>query len=174
MSRHASHRFIRTGIALGIAALMVVATAPSQAAQEGQTGPVTWAANDPSGAVRPVPGQVIRPFDRPTGPYGPGHRGVDLAATGGQVVHAALSGRISFSGQVARVGWVTVDHGGGLRTTYGPLTARVDTGVTIPAGAPIGVLDDAAVHLDWGAIMAGNYIDPLTLLSRWTLRLTTR
>lgn len=125
-----------------------------------------------SAAVRPVPGQVIRRFDPPDHAYGPGHRGVDLAATGGAVVRTTLPGRISFSGLVARTGWVTVDHGAGLRTTYGPVTDRLDTGVAVVAGAVIGRLEAGAIHLDWGARLHDDYIDPLSLLSRWTLRLT--
>src|SRR5690606_15665957 len=42
--------------------------------------------------------RVVRPFDPPTSPYGPGHRGVDLAAAPGQPVLAAAEGRIVHAG----------------------------------------------------------------------------
>lgn len=83
-----------------------------------------------------------------------------------------MAGQVRFSGVVARVGWVTVDHGGGLRTTYGPLVDRIPQGRGVAAGQPIGRLDQEGTHLDWGARLDGDYIDPLTLLSPWKLRLT--
>ncbi|HUG86647.1 MAG TPA: M23 family metallopeptidase [Euzebya sp.] len=128
------------------------------------------------GAVRPVPGAVVRHFDPPEDPYGPGHRGVDLAAGPGDPVTAALSGTIAFSGRVAGVGWVTVDHGGHLTTTYGPLEERRAAGSAIATGQVLGLLghlgDAPPTHLDWGARLDGAYIDPLLLLGRWQPRLT--
>lgn len=119
-------------------------------------------------AVRPVDGPVVRPFEPPSHPYGPGHRGVDLAAEPGVPVRAALAGVVTFSGQVARRGWVTVDHGGGLVTTYGELDPRVVTpGQPVPTGGVLGHLALGATHVDWGARLHGEYIDPLRLLGRW-------
>ena len=40
-----------------------------------------------TGAIRPVPGRVVRFFDPPEHPYGPGHRGVDLAAEPLSLIH---------------------------------------------------------------------------------------
>jgi murein DD-endopeptidase MepM/ murein hydrolase activator NlpD len=120
----------------------------------------------------PVDGGVVRTFSPPATPYGPGHRGVDLAARPGQQVRAALSGTVAFSGLVAHVGWVTVDHGGGLHTTYGPLDPRtVDAHDPVRAGQVIGLLAADAAHLDWGARLDGDYIDPLGLLGRWEAHL---
>lgn len=116
-------------------------------------------------AVAPVPGRVLRGFDPPASPYGPGHRGVDLSAEPGQRVSAALGGTVTFAGAVAGTGWVTVDHGGDLETTYGPLDPRlVGAGDLVAAGTPIGRLAAGASHLDWGARRADRYIDPLSLL----------
>ncbi|CAN5405474.1 hypothetical protein BH23ACT9_BH23ACT9_35920 [soil metagenome] len=125
----------------------------------------------PGAVVRPVPGAVVRPFDPPEHPYGPGHRGVDLAAVEGEDVRAALDGTVVFSGTVATVGWITLDHGGGLTTTYGPMAARVPPGTAVTAGEVIGQLA-LTEHLDWGARLDGDYIDPMLLLRRWTIRLT--
>lgn len=138
-----------------------------------------------SGAVRPVVGAVVRPFDPPVNPYGAGHRGVDLAAAPGEHVRAALPGTVAFAGPVAGRGWVTVDHGGGLRTTYGDVVPSVGVDDEVGAGDVIGQLADGARHLDWGARLArigggaegpgdpGDYIDPLSLLERWRPRLTS-
>ncbi|MEE8603283.1 murein hydrolase activator EnvC family protein [Euzebya tangerina] len=128
-------------------------------------------AAEAGGVQRPVPGAVTRPFDPPPHPYGPGHRGVDLHAVGGERVTAPLDGTVRFAGQVAGVGWVSLEHGPALRTTYGPVTALVRRDQVIRAGQVIGVLEPDATHLDWGVLRDGEYIDPLLLLMRWRLHL---
>ncbi len=124
--------------------------------------------------VPPVHGPVLRAFDPPASRYGAGHRGVDLAAAPGEPVRAALDGIVSFSGTVVRVGWVTVDHGGGLSTTYGPLDPRsVRAGDRVESGQRLGRVAGGALHLDWGARVGDVYIDPLSLLDRWQVHLTS-
>lgn len=119
----------------------------------------------PAWGVRPVDGPVVRAFAPPAQEYGAGHRGVDLSAAPGEEVRAALAGTVAFAGQVAGGSWVTVNHGGGLRTTYGILARlRVGTGEPVTAGAVLGVLADGADHLDWGALRDDAYVDPLTLI----------
>lgn len=119
--------------------------------------------------VRPVPGRVVRVFDAPAHPYGPGHRGVDLAAAADAPVHAARAGRVSWAGEVAGGGWVTVDHGRGLATTYGELEIAVAPGSWVDAGTVIGHVSAGRHHLDWGAVWAHegrrDYLDPLLLLA---------
>lgn len=122
----------------------------------------------PSQVLAPVDGAVVAPFDPPDRRYGPGHRGVDLAAGPGTPVRAALAGIVTFSGEVAGRGWVSVDHGGGLVTTYGVLDPReVAAGRHVAAGHVLGRLAPSAEHLDWGARLHGEYIDPLRVLGRW-------
>jgi murein DD-endopeptidase MepM/ murein hydrolase activator NlpD len=122
--------------------------------------------------IPPVLGPVLRGFEPPPHPYGPGHRGVALQAAPGEAVRAALPGRITFAGEVARVGWVTVGHGGGLDTTYGPLDPRlVVSGQSVDRGQVIGRLAAEGTHLHWGARLHRDYIDPLLLLGRWEVHL---
>jgi murein DD-endopeptidase MepM/ murein hydrolase activator NlpD len=124
-------------------------------------------------AIAPVPGGVQREFDPPPTPYAAGHRGVDLAAIEGEPVVAALGGVVTFAGEVAGVGWVTVDHGGGLDTTYGPIAPRlVVAGDQLAPGSLLGFLARGADHLDWGARLDDVYLDPLALLRRWETYLT--
>src|SRR5918912_2069876 len=66
----------------------------------------------------PVVGPVIRGFEPPTSPYGPGHRGIDIAAPEGTAVSAAAPGTVTFAGRVGGELFVTVDHGGGVKSTY--------------------------------------------------------
>ncbi|MGH8883638.1 MAG: M23 family metallopeptidase [Egibacteraceae bacterium] len=125
-----------------------------------------------SGAVRPVPGPVVREFVSPATPFGAGHRGADLAARPGEDVRSLLAGLVTFSGLVAGRGWVTVRHSEDLETTYGDLDPRlVAAGDRVEAGQALGRLAPTADHLDWGARLDGAYVDPLSLLGRWEIHL---
>ncbi len=120
---------------------------------------------------RPVDGAVVRRFEPPSTDYGPGHRGVDLAASPGEAVRAAERGRVHHAGAVAGVVWISIDHRDGIRTSYGPLTAlRVRTGDEVERGEVIGLLAagdhgrpdvDHGLHL--GARRGDVYIDPMLL-----------
>jgi murein DD-endopeptidase MepM/ murein hydrolase activator NlpD len=116
----------------------------------------------------PVP-VVVRAFALGPMPWSAGHRGVDLQATAGQPALAAGAGVIAFAGVVAGRGVVVVQHGESLRTTYEPVEATVRAGSSVNRGQPLGTVEDRASHcsgacLHWGALRAGQYIDPLSLL----------
>ncbi|WP_020644471.1 M23 family metallopeptidase [Amycolatopsis balhimycina] len=118
--------------------------------------------------LSPVP-VVMKYFDAPETPYGAGHRGVDLAAVPGQEVLAADAGVVVFAGVVAGRPVISVDHDGGLRTTYEPVAPQVGVGAqvyrgqvlgTVLAGHP-GCLVAACLH--WGVRRGEEYVDPLAL-----------
>jgi len=122
------------------------------------------------------PHPVLRPFRRPTSPYGPGHRGVDLGANAGDPVLAAADGVVSFAGWVATRGVVAVAHLGGLRTTYEPVRPEVTAGQRVRRGEEVGRLTPGhegceAACLHWGARRGNEYLDPLGLLSTQRVRL---
>ena len=114
----------------------------------------------------PLPGPVLRSFERPPEPWLAGHRGVDLAGTPGEAVRAAANGVVTFAGQVAGVGVVSVEHGRGLRTTYQPVTAAVTVGTLVPVGDVLGSLmpGHCPTHtcLHWGLRNDTDYLDPMT------------
>ena len=117
-------------------------------------------------AQLPVVGAVVRRFEAPSTDYGPGHRGVKFAAEAGTQVRAAGDGFVHHAGPVAGIGWVTIDHGGGVLSSYGPVAADVGPGDAVMAGQSIGVVTDArgtapdgTVH--WGVRHDGQYVDPL-------------
>jgi murein DD-endopeptidase MepM/ murein hydrolase activator NlpD len=123
------------------------------------------------------PPAVLTPFGAPENPFGPGHRGVDLAGSVGQPVRAARGGTVVFAGPVAGHGVVSVQHDNGLRTTYEPLTPTVHAGAVVAAGAVLGTL--VAGHrgcpspcLHWGVRRDRlEYLDPLVLLRPTRVRL---
>jgi murein DD-endopeptidase MepM/ murein hydrolase activator NlpD len=143
------------------------------------------AAADPPAAVPgagwtwPLAGSppVTRPFQAPAGPFGPGHRGVDLAAAPGATVLAAGDGVVAFAGMVAGRPVVSIDHPGGLRTTYEPVDPSVAAGQAVARGSPIGTLlaghpgCPAAACLHWGVRRGETYLDPLALLLAVRVRL---
>lgn len=132
---------------------------------------------DPVGEwpLRPVP-EVVAPFDPPTSPYGPGHRGVDLAGRTGQTVHSALPGTVTYAGPLAGRGVVVVGHGA-TRTTYEPVRAAVSVGDPVTAGTPLGTLELSGSHcfpracLHWGWVDGETYLDPLRLVGAGPVRL---
>ncbi len=141
-------------IVVVVALLLVLLAVPS---------PV--ASGDCVGLEWPVEGAVVAGF-APVGRFG-GHWGVDLAAPEGSTVRAAGPGVVSFSGEVAGTVAVTVDHGGGLKTTVSSVGERlVVAGTPVAAGQRIarsGVHDGRpSVHVS--ARIDGRYVDPLPLL----------
>ncbi|MBF6329365.1 M23 family metallopeptidase [Nocardia transvalensis] len=119
---------------------------------------------------------VLRPFDKPEHDWLPGHRGVDLAGTTGQPVLAAADGITAFAGEVAGKPVVSIDHPGGLRTTYEPVRATVPPGHRVFRGEAVGTLEPGheacpTPCLHWGARRGHDYLDPLGLLRTTPLRL---
>ncbi|WP_077798940.1 murein hydrolase activator EnvC [Streptomyces sp. JHA26] len=120
---------------------------------------------------------VLRGWEPPATPYGPGHRGVDLAAPAGAPVRAVAAGRVVFAGRVAGRGVVSLELTGTgeppLRTTYGPVRASVRGGDEVAAGEPLGTVEPAGPHcsacLHWGVLRGDVYLDPLALLPPWLL-----
>ncbi|MGA9311964.1 MAG: peptidoglycan DD-metalloendopeptidase family protein [Pseudonocardiaceae bacterium] len=132
---------------------------------------------------------VVRAFHPPAVRYGPGHRGVDLASAAGAAVLAAGAGTVVFAGIVAGRGVVSVDHPGGLRTTYEPVSPTVTAGDRVGRGQRIGTVQPghlgcpAIACLHWGVLRRlpegaapdteqdTQYLDPLRLLAGTRVRL---
>jgi murein DD-endopeptidase MepM/ murein hydrolase activator NlpD len=117
----------------------------------------------------PVDGarQVVEPFRAPAHKYAAGHRGVDLAAPTGAVVRAPADGIVAFRGVVVDRPLMTIEHAGGLVSTFEPLLSTLLPGDTVSAGDEIGVVGTGghaapgSVHL--GVRLHGEYINPMLL-----------
>ena len=143
-----------------LVAALVLAPAAAARVSEGGPGPFEW----------PVRGALIRLYEEPASPYGAGHRGIDIAAPFGTPVLASADGTVAFSGWIAGSLYVSIEHAGGVRTTYSWLSeAEVAEGDVVETGARIGSTghghpDIATPHLHFGAKLDGVYVDPLLLL----------
>ncbi|MER6505805.1 M23 family metallopeptidase [Nonomuraea sp. NPDC001636] len=120
--------------------------------------------------------RILRRFAPPLAPWLAGHRGIDLAASADTPVLAAGSGTVRYAGPVGGRGVVTIDHPGGLRTTYLPISASVKRGEPITTGSRLGVVQAEHGHcqescLHWGLIQSARYLDPLLLLGHAPIRL---
>ncbi|MCC5948826.1 MAG: peptidoglycan DD-metalloendopeptidase family protein [Nitriliruptoraceae bacterium] len=152
-------------VSLLLASLLVSTTTPAAIAQVAPPP-------DHERYVLPARGEVLRAYEAPRSSFGPGHRGVDLDVAVGTVVHAANAGRVRHAGVVAGITWVSIDHGDGITTSYGPLRAlEVRAGGLVRRSTVLGVLapgghgDGGADRgLHFGARTALGYLDPLALI----------
>ncbi|RZL83869.1 MAG: M23 family metallopeptidase [Rhodococcus sp. (in: high G+C Gram-positive bacteria)] len=151
--------------------LLVGAALLSPPADAAPTGDFDW-------PLHPRP-RVVRPFDNPEHVWLPGHRGVDLGGVPDEAVLSAGAGVVVFAGTVAGKPVVSVDHPGGLRTTYEPVTARVTPGLRVGRGTVLGTLEaghpgcisPVAACLHWGLRRDREYLDPLGLVRVAPVRL---
>jgi murein DD-endopeptidase MepM/ murein hydrolase activator NlpD len=117
------------------------------------------------GLWMPVAGAVVRGFDARAGPYGAGHRGIDIAAPMGEVVRAPAAGRVVFAGPVAGTTWVSVQIAPGVLVTLGPVPEPAVRAGPVRARSPIGRVGPGhggSLHL--GVRVDGVYVDPLPYL----------
>jgi murein DD-endopeptidase MepM/ murein hydrolase activator NlpD len=148
-----SRRFAAAGVL--IAALVVFAAPAAHA-----TGQWQW----------PVEGPIVRGYDPPDSPYGSGHRGIDIGAPVGTAVRAPEAGKVTFAGKVGGHLFVTIDHGGGVASTYSWLTSiAVRKGDTVARGDVVarsgaGHPGDLQPSLHLGVKLNGAYVDPLDYL----------
>lgn len=138
---------------------------------------VTFLAANPATAdaagswLWPVTGPVIEAFDPPASPYGSGHRGIDIATPAGTEIVAPLAGVVLFAGPVGGRLFLTLDHGGGLESTYSWLSSlAVRRGDVVVRGQPIassgpGHPGDLIPNLHVGVRLHDVYVDPLDYLA---------
>ena len=110
----------------------------------------------------PVVARVVAEFRAPTGPYGPGHRGIDYDTSPGQQVVAIGAGVVTFAGMVAHQAYVTVSHPDGLRSTTSVSSIDVGFGQAVRSGQRIGTAGEIC-HL--GVRRGQVYIDPALLFA---------
>ena len=153
--------------AAGLALALVVGTTaagPSPAVSAPAASPHGWA-----WPLEPRPA-VVRAFDPPERPWLSGHRGVDLAAGAGAPRLAPADGTVTFAGWVVDRPVLTIDHGGGLRSSFEPASTDLPVGAAVTRGQTVGTLGPPGGHcaaagcLHWGVRRGDEYVDPLQFI----------
>ena len=116
-----------------------------------------------------APHPIARPYLAPATPYAAGHRGIDIRATAGAEVRAPADGVVHFAGVVVDRPVLSIDHGGGVLSSYEPVETELRAGDVVRRGQTIGTLQagghcatDACLHL--GVRLHGEYVSPLLFL----------
>jgi murein DD-endopeptidase MepM/ murein hydrolase activator NlpD len=147
-------RLFRGGIAVACAAAMIIAPSPAHAREL---------------LSPPTDAPVLDPYRPPDGPYGAGNRGLEYAVGPGAPIRAAADGVVAFAGSVAGARFVSIDHPGGLRTTYGYVgTVLVTEGRRVARGDNVAV---AAGPFHFTVRVDGAYRDPADWLGQPHVRL---
>lgn len=117
------------------------------------------------GLSPPVDGMVTVPFD--PGPGYEGHWGIDYEGDQDGLVQAAAGGTVIFSGRVVDNPVVTIDHGGGLWTSYSYLGhVTVLRGEEVGRGTVVGTVGVDTGHGDvhLSVRIDGEYVDPVRVV----------
>jgi murein DD-endopeptidase MepM/ murein hydrolase activator NlpD len=112
------------------------------------------------------PRSVARPFIAPETPYASGHRGIDIRAPAG-MVFAPADGVVHFAGTVVDRPVLSIDHGGGVLSSYEPVVSTLSAGDVVSRGDPIGVVQPghcASLCVHVGVRVDGQYVSPLAWL----------
>ncbi len=127
----------------------------------------------PSQLMWPVSGPITSPFGYRMHPVFHRmilHAGIDIAANSGTTVAAAAAGTVIIAGWGGNCGnMITLDHQGGLSTTYCHLSQIfVGNGQEIQRGQAIGAVgatgDATGPHLHFQVMQNGNPVDPMGYL----------
>lgn len=132
--------------ALALAAVLVLAP------------PWVWPVDPP-----PV---LVHPFRAPEWTFGPGHRGVDLAAASG-TVYAPADGVVHFAGVVVDRPVLSIEQSDGVITSFEPVTTELVAGDVVERGQVVGTVlagHCASVCLHFGVRVDGEYVSPLAWL----------
>ncbi|MEO6653774.1 MAG: peptidoglycan DD-metalloendopeptidase family protein [Ilumatobacteraceae bacterium] len=115
----------------------------------------------------PVTAPVTDPFRQPACRWCPGNRGIEYGTPAGASVSALATGRVSYAGTIAGVGYLVVRLAEGRRVTYGNITAFHSMGDLVVRGSAVGV---AAGRFHLGLRDGEEYVDPSPYLGRWSSR----
>lgn len=131
-----------------------------------------WASESEGGAWEwPLPDHTLTaPYAAPATRYAAGHRGVDFPAVLGTPVHAPDDAVVRFSGVVVDRPVLTLDHGGGVLSSFEPLVSELPVGSVVARGAVLGAVGTGG-HCDAGCLhvgvrVAGEYVSPMLFFGR--------
>jgi len=110
---------------------------------------------------------LARPYVAPAGPYGAGHRGIDIRAPLGAPVLAPDDGVVHFAGFVVDRPVLSIEHAEGVLSSFEPVQTSLVEGDRVVRGQVIGALlpgHCASPCLHLGVRVGGEYVNPLLFL----------
>ncbi len=117
-----------------------------------------------------APLNVQRLASLPQRPWLAGHRGLDLAARVGEPVTSPSAGVVTFVGFVVDRPVLSIQHDGGLLSSFEPIDSPLSVGDVVARGQMVGTVAEAQHHcvrsecVHWGLRLGGEYVDPLDYL----------
>jgi murein DD-endopeptidase MepM/ murein hydrolase activator NlpD len=128
----------------------------------------------PAGPIRAGSGAMIWPVNGPiTSGFGPRwgsfHEGIDISASTGTPIRAAMSGNIVIAAYTGGYGnYTCISHGGALSTCYGHQSGFARTSGSISQGSILGYVGSTGhstgPHLHFEVRVNGQAVDPLGYL----------
>lgn len=113
-----------------------------------------------------APHSIVRPYIAPATPYSAGHRGIDVRVPG-DVVFAPADGVVHFAGTVVDRPVLSIEHPGGVISSYEPVVTELHAGDVVSRGDPIGRVvagHCSTVCLHFGVRVDGEYVSPLLFI----------
>lgn len=113
---------------------------------------------------------LTAPYAAPPTRYAAGHRGIDLFAVTGTPVSAPDGAVVRFSGVVVDRPVLTLDHGGGILSSYEPVVSELPVGTVVARGSVVGAVaagghcQAACLHV--GVRVDGEYVSPMLFFAR--------
>ncbi|SEI09289.1 MULTISPECIES: M23 family metallopeptidase [unclassified Leifsonia] len=113
---------------------------------------------------------LTAPYAAPATRYTAGHRGIDLSAVRGTPVSAPDDAVVRFAGVVVDRPVLTLDHGGGILSSYEPVVSELPMGTAVARGSVVGAVAGGghcqAACLHVGVRVEGEYVSPLLFFAR--------
>ena len=123
--------------------------------------------------IWPVSGIITSPYGYRNSPFGGGrqfHYGIDIRASHGTIIRAAMAGRVTFTGYDRVYGnYVVITHHSGYRTLYAHMSSiSTRTGAYVGAGERIGLVGSTGLstgpHLHFTVYRDGVTVNPRLLM----------
>ena len=109
------------------------------------------------------PHSIVRQYLSPATPYSAGHRGIDVRVPG-DVVYTPADGVVHFAGTVVDRPVLSIEHPGGVISSYEPVVTDLHAGDVVARGDAIGTViagHCSTVCLHFGVRVDGQYVSPL-------------
>lgn len=119
--------------------------------------------------IRPTQERITLNYGVKDNLHPSGHNGVDFSGKGDRNVYAPESGTLAFEYQPGLGGNVLILRNGNREHKLAHLSSMVKKSGSVSQGQKIAVMGQTglatAVHLHWGVLVNGKYVNPLTLVS---------